>query len=212
MSTLPAWARPNPARAMKRPSWIARPNARPLSLVPPPPSSRPVEVPRSESFAPRAASVAPRLGSVAPAREGSVAPARRLSLVPALPDPRIAALEGAVAQLTAEIATLRQRVIEDSEPELVRLALTIAERVVGREISVDPELIASWVEEAIATLGARHAVTIAVSPDLASIVEGATVDASLPPGSCEVRDGARMIDVGARARIDAMTDALEVDR
>ncbi len=197
--TLPPWMRPNAARAVKQPSWITKPRAQEsvappsgrahLSLVPPAPREPTAPPPPST---PRARSVAPP----------------KLSLVPPLPDPRIAELEQSLAALAADLATYRKRVLEESEPDLVRLALTIAERIVAREITADPQLIVEWTREATEALGAKHAVVVAVSADLANAIDGAIVDPALPSGSCEVRDGARAIEVGARARMQAMTDAL----
>jgi len=151
--------------------------------------------------------------SEAPGSKPSVRPRSlppRLSLVPPPPDPRIAELEATVATLSDEIVALRMRALEESEPELVRLALEIAERIVGREIASDPAIVGAWAKEALRKLGDRHALVVAVSPDLAHAVEGAIVDGSLPRGSCEIRDGARTIELGQDARIQAMADVLEV--
>ncbi|MHB8197346.1 MAG: FliH/SctL family protein [Vulcanimicrobiaceae bacterium] len=58
----------------------------------------------------------------------------------------------------------RHKIVESAEPEIVKLALAVAERVVHRQISVEPEIVVENVRSAITRLLAREAVTVRVSP------------------------------------------------
>lgn len=123
-----------------------------------------------------------------------------------------------IARLASVLATVRARVLEEAEPEIVRLALAIAERVVGRELAADPRIVARWIEEGLASLPGPNEPTVAVAPDVAATLgedastRGAVlVDAALAPGSCELRDGPSVVAIGVRARLAALSDALGVD-
>lgn len=132
-----------------------------------------------------------------------------------------AALEDKLAQMTVRMARLHRDVLEASEPELVKLAMVIAERVVGRELAVDPALVVAWARESIRALGASDDVVIAVAPDVAANVPddawaelrpAATVraDPLLLEGTTEVRAPEGRIPSGAKARINAVAQALGV--
>ena len=58
-----------------------------------------------------------------------------------------------VAQTLEELGGLRKTLMQQSERQMVQLALTLARRVVQREISLDPELIAAMAHVAIEKLG-----------------------------------------------------------
>jgi flagellar assembly protein FliH len=134
-----------------------------------------------------------------------------------------AALAAHATSLAQSLATTHARVLEASEPELVRLALAIAQRVVGRELSVDPTIVTGWAREALACLATRDEGAVSVSPDVRERVSdddwmralggshAVNVDASLPPGSCVVGVGASTADASLATRFAAMRDALDGD-
>ncbi|OJY30257.1 MAG: hypothetical protein BGO98_26335 [Myxococcales bacterium 68-20] len=133
------------------------------------------------------------------------------------------ALREETARLAVELASVRARVLEESEPEIVRLAVTVASRIVGRELATDPALVLGWIREGFAALPGKEAVVVAVAPDIAAAIsrdalEGTAtaakvvVDDALRPGSCELREGATVVPIGAGERIAAISDALGVDR
>jgi flagellar biosynthesis/type III secretory pathway protein FliH len=129
-------------------------------------------------------------------------------------------LRKTTADLAETLATTRRRVLEASEGELVKLALVIAERVVGTQIALDPARIVSWAKEAIATLPARDALVVALSTDLAEqLPEGVwtdvtngrhtlEVDPSLPKGTCDVRAAVASVEVSAAARMAAVGETI----
>jgi hypothetical protein len=191
-----------------------------VSLVPAPPAGD--GAPPSSRSGPASrrpkASIHPLTASSPPRSAGSfqlIQTARDAELEAALGQ-----LRGEVARLAAALATVRAHVVEESEPEVVGLVLNVAERVVGRELALDPELLVSWVEEGLAALPRKEEITVAVAPDVAARIERereslgsprVVVDPALAVGTCELREGATTIEVGAAARMAAISDALGVD-
>ena len=58
-----------------------------------------------------------------------------------------------VAQTLEELGGLRQTLIQETERQMVQLALTLARRVVHREVTLDPELAAALAHVALERLG-----------------------------------------------------------
>jgi hypothetical protein len=182
---------------------------------------------RLSMSAPRLPSVPPNILSSKP--PGSASSAALLAHAHGSPSPMIASareveLEGEVGMLRGEIAKLesmlmsvKATVIEESEPEIVRLALAVAKRLVGREVTADKAILHRWIEEGTKALPNRGETTITASPDVAdqlgddSAPHEIETDASLPHGTCELREGEAMVSVGLDAKMAAMTDALGID-
>jgi flagellar assembly protein FliH len=132
-----------------------------------------------------------------------------------------ASLQGRIADMAVTMSRLRRDVLEASEPELVQLALSIAERVVGRELAADPSLLVAWAREAVQALAAKDEVVIALARDVASQVpakawkgtgleERVQIDPELGPGSIEVRVPEAVVAAGATARLTSVAQALGV--
>lgn len=129
----------------------------------------------------------------------------------------LAIAHAAVAEAQQARARAAEQTLEDAETELVKLALAIAERVVGRELATSPELIARWAREALAVSTFGEELVVAVSADVANAVEAShwedlapmlTTDASLPLSTCELRDGKTTITVGSSDRLDLVAEQL----
>jgi flagellar biosynthesis/type III secretory pathway protein FliH len=209
------WTRPSDAICARKPSWLA-----------PPPSKAPESRPRL-SVVP-----APRLASVAPPPSGPVVnEAAPISMAPRWEleerdetirelNAELETLRATAAGLAATLATAEKRMLEASEGELVKLAIVIAERVVGIATAADPALIAGWARDAIAALPAREVMVVAISSDLAASVPESTwaiatdgmhrleVDKTLPPATCEIRAGVASVEVSAAARMAAVGEAI----
>lgn len=135
---------------------------------------------------------------------------------------RIADLEALLAATVHDAARFRRRVLEESEPQVVRLAATVASRVCAREIVTEPALVAAWVQEGIEHLHGNDRIEIAVAPDIAEAIDVTSlrredgpaiemhVDPSLAPGSCELRGEFSRVDVSLRARLGAVTSAMGI--
>jgi len=159
--------------------------------------------------------------------------ATRLSLPPMTPPPApadaqlTAQLEAELEQTRAQLAEAlaeaeryRRQVLEASEHQLVELALVIAERVVGRELHADPQLVNRWAREGMQALVGQGPMTLLVSPDVKASLDAnpprtsasltIEVDETLPPASCRIRGALGAVDASLVARLDAVADALGV--
>jgi flagellar assembly protein FliH len=58
----------------------------------------------------------------------------------------------------------RRTIVESAEPELVRLAMAIAERIVHEQIAIDPNVVVEGVRHALMRLIGREVVTLRVNP------------------------------------------------
>jgi flagellar assembly protein FliH len=124
-----------------------------------------------------------------------------------------------VAQTLEELGSLRKTLMQQSERQMVQLALTLARRVVQREISLDPELIAAMAHVAIKKLGVSNPSTIRLHPDDYTVVardgdrwSGSNVsvvpDASIARGGCMVESDFGNIDASLDRQFDEMARAL----
>jgi len=133
---------------------------------------------------------------------------------PAYPDLREenAALKAQLAQVAVALAAVRAETLASCEPELVRLAVAIAERVTARELATDPSLLIDWAREGLAALAATDGLVVAIAPDVAeSVPEEAwkrlgephllEVDPALPASSCELRAGGGRVPIAHDARL-----------
>ena len=66
--------------------------------------------------------------------------------------------------LLAGIRESRRDVMETAEPEIVRLAMAIAERIVHEQIAIDPNVVIGNVRNALTRLVSREVVTLRVNP------------------------------------------------
>jgi hypothetical protein len=190
------WMTPGAPRVAK-PSWLRLAVPEAPEPAPPPVEVIPSVPPRSV----RQPSLPP------PPSSRRVPPAQIQTTREVELESEVVQLHDELQRVLAESASMRARVMEESEPAIVALALAIAKRVVGREIEGDPALLHAWVREARGLLPSGE---VFVASDVE--MEGATTDASLAAGSAEVRDGASTIAVGVDARMAAMADALGVER
>jgi hypothetical protein len=198
-----------------RPSWIARKG---LSTRPPSPSIAPLP-PLPTSI--EALDEAPPIVTVPPPP-----PPAAVDLMAAAAFAQLAAenaaLKEQIADMTATMSTLRREVMAASEGELVELALSLSERVVGRELQSDPVLVVAWAQEAIDALGAKDDVVIATARDVRERVPAdawaaiglehrVQTDAQLGPGVVEVRTPEGTVVTGAAARLAAVSHALGIE-
>lgn len=63
------------------------------------------------------------------------------------------------------IHNLRNRIIRESEDELIKLVILVARKVILREITQDRSILAGVVQNALAGLSAREEITVRINPD-----------------------------------------------
>jgi flagellar assembly protein FliH len=119
-----------------------------------------------------------------------------------------------------ELTTVRAEMIRQTERQMVHLALAIARRIVGREVSLDPDLLLAMARVALERLGDTARVTIRLHPDDFA-ASGATrvsestgsnvtmvADPRLSRGACRVESDMGLLDVGIDAQLQAVGRAL----
>jgi Flagellar assembly protein FliH len=104
----------------------------------------------------------------------------------------VQALEQAVVLLAAE----RERVLSDTAGQLAQLAVLIARRVIGRELSLDPSLVRGLVKEGIEALGQHDRVTIRLGNGFAPVREQLEEDLRSSGARLDVRFDAALEDYG----------------
>jgi len=119
----------------------------------------------------------------------------------------------------------RHRLVASAEPELARLAIKIAERLVGEELKTNPETILGIVRLSLHGIGDREMVSLRVNPadydqvvavrsEFEKMIEGlkkfeVVVDAAIDPGGCAIETNLGNIDARLNTRIAALTAGLE---
>lgn len=212
-----------PPKSGPVPSWMAPRNDRVGSRSPLRGASEPPRARLLSERAPTPSTSAPAILSLE-APEGM---ALRAPRTPSIPPPvhiecgDCAALRAEAETLAAErdalaaeLRDVRRTTLLECEHDLVRLALAVAERVVGRELKSDPTLFATWAREAIDALAGSKEITVAVAADVEQVTRGAdfgatvVVDTSLKDGTCAVHAEPGHATVSAEARIRAVAEAL----
>lgn len=216
-SIAPWCVRPDDAPRNSRPPWM---ESAPSAAVQAP-AEQAVEEPLDEAAEP----MVPASVHLALVETHAALQARHEALVAehAALNERRQQLVAANDALARDAETVRERVLAESVPEMVRLACAVATRVVGGELLTDPAIVVGWVREAVAALGDREAVTVSVAPDIAASIpseewsdalgsdRSPAVDASLAPGAISVRSGASTVHVSAAARFAAVAADLHAD-
>jgi hypothetical protein len=200
MSVKAAWMTPGQSKIAK-PSWLRfQPVSVPVETPPPPP----IEVIAAPSMPPLRTPSIP----APPPSSRRLPPAQIQTMREIELESEVMQLHTELQRVMGENENMRARVIEESEPAILALAMAIAKRVVGRELSTEPTLIHAWIREA---QGLMPNGAVFVAADIDGVPES-VVDPLLASGTAEVRDDASAIAVGADARLAAMADALGVDQ
>jgi flagellar assembly protein FliH len=177
------------------------------SLLPPDPNARRSERPPPSARQPSAAQN-PQIVEVLEPQAATVDPAL------------VQALEDAVLLLAGE----RERVLSETAGQIAQLAVLIARRVIGRELTLDPSLVRGLVREGIEALGQHDRVTIRlgtgfgqmqerIEQDLRSSVERLDVrfDPTLEVYGCLVETELGQVDESIESRLATLLQALTPD-
>jgi flagellar biosynthesis/type III secretory pathway protein FliH len=135
-------------------------------------------------------------------------------------------LEG-LQQLLAELESLQSRACHDLENELVHLALGVARRIVGREVQVDPQVVAGIIRDALSRVEHAEQITIRMNPAdmdcLAELKPGILdsladagrarfeADASVSSGGCRIESDSGDIDARIEQRFQIVEDAFQAE-
>ena len=73
--------------------------------------------------------------------------------------------------IVRELIELRKKMIRELEPQVVCLAVSIARKILGKELSDDPDRIAGMAKEALMRLERTGQITIKINPTLYDLFE-----------------------------------------
>lgn len=123
---------------------------------------------------------------------------------------------------------LRDKVMRESEDELVRLIMIVARKVILREVAQDRRILAEVVQAAIADISGRDEITIHLNPDdYAQVSAGREgffrkeavtermqfkTDPSVLPGSCRIDTDMGTIDASIDSQLDEIFRRLQEER
>jgi flagellar assembly protein FliH len=125
-----------------------------------------------------------------------------------------------MAQTVEELERLKTSLVHQTERQVVQLALALARRVVLRELTLDPDLIAAIAHVALERLSDGSPATIRLHPEDYAVVAGrrgnqwAGADVSVVPdpalarGGCVVESGFGVIDASVDAQLGELAAAL----
>ncbi len=140
---------------------------------------------------------------------------------------RLDALLKSLAQQLSDLEHLQRRACRDLENEMVRLALDVARKVVGREVQTDVETVAGIVREAVNRVEHAENITLRMNPaDLQRLAElrprlseelaadgrvRFEADASISSGGCRLESDSGDIDARLEARFKIVEAAFEAE-
>ena len=110
-----------------------------------------------------------------------------------------------------QLALHRAKIPREAEPELVRLSMAIARRIMRRELTVDPESLLGLLTAGLEKIESAEAHRVRVSPEhastVAALLEGSarpievTSEPGLPVGSVIFETSRGSIDVGMETQL-----------
>lgn len=131
----------------------------------------------------------------------------------------------AVGVLAAELERLAPRDAARAATAITRLALVVAEQVLGRAVAIDPGLLVEIIERAASAINGSPTARVILSPTVRPIVEDAWIarhgtaylgkrwvfeaDPSLPPGGCRLVYEHGFVDASIEAQIEEIERAIE---
>ncbi len=131
----------------------------------------------------------------------------------------------ALAAACNEINGLKEKILQRSSDDMLRLVLAIAERVVNAELSVNEEVIARTVQQAISVAVSADEFRIKVNPEDLQVVQERkplfvaslsglshiefVADVSVTRGGCILESPLGRVDATLEAQYDAITKTLE---
>jgi flagellar assembly protein FliH len=124
-----------------------------------------------------------------------------------------------LAQAVKQLADIRPRLCKEAEADLLRLALAIAQRILHRELNVDPTALQALVKLSLDRLGRQDEIRVRVNPSLADSVRtilgkvssrpiNVSPDSSLEAGSLIFETTRGQLDVSLHSQLDEIERGL----
>lgn len=161
---------------------------------------------------------------VAPPKAPSMPPPKRPDtlfdeLIPRADEEAVKLIGDAVHSLVAA----RTAMLRDSEKEVVELARVIAERVIARELALDPRIVQGLVREGLSALSAGDQVRVKLGPFFVEVKDeicavilrtGVQADVEIDPSvgayGCVIETAWGSVDESVEQRLRAMLERLSV--
>ncbi len=204
---------------------VGRPSARSRGVIAsdgPADPSRPAVAPESGGGIGRPSSSARGAGEL---RAERIAAARGYTDGLARGQAELAAAVAATGALAEELERLAPRDVGRAALAISRLALVVAERILGRAIAIDPDLLVSIVERAASAINGSPTARVILAPQVRPHVEAAWIavhgtaylgkrwifedDPSLSPGGCRLVYEHGFVDASLEAQIEEIGRAID---
>ena len=123
-------------------------------------------------------------------------------------------------QTLEELTQVRAQMIQQTERQMVQLAIAIARRVIQREVTLDADLLIAMARVAMERLGETAQVKVRLHPDDYEAAGAARVaqlagsnvmilaDAHLSRGGCRIESDMGILDAGVNAQLQEIARAL----
>jgi flagellar assembly protein FliH len=137
----------------------------------------------------------------------------------------LAAAFDEVREVYKQVLAERQKILDAVEPQVARLALKVAEKIIGQEVKASGDSVVGVVRQAMAGLGTREEVKIRIHPHdypavdenrkaLERLVEGLKLlevvsDPRIEQGSCVLETNLGNVDARISVQLEALAQAFE---
>lgn len=133
---------------------------------------------------------------------------------------RVSEIRGQLAATIEEISALSNEITNQVEPQLVELALAVAKRIVGREVTIDREIALTLVKVSLAKLHNRAVAEVHLNPEDFNFVEThrekldfrgsleLVEDKSISVGGCLIHTETGDIDARIESQFDEIAHGL----
>ncbi|OQY19100.1 MAG: hypothetical protein B6I36_05080 [Desulfobacteraceae bacterium 4572_35.1] len=137
---------------------------------------------------------------------------------------KLASATRSLAAACSEITSLKEKMLQRSSDDMLRLVFVIAERVINTEISIDREIVARTVQQAIQAAVSAEEFRIKVNPEDMQVVQERkplfiaslsglsniefVADPSITSGGCILESPLGRVDATIEAQLDAITYTL----
>lgn len=85
---------------------------------------------------------------------------------------QFSAMMAEAKNLFSQLVEERRSILESVEPELAKLSVDIARKIIGQELTANPDMVMGVIREALGNIKNREQVTIKVHPDDLEMVKG----------------------------------------
>ena len=130
----------------------------------------------------------------------------------------------ALAAAAEEISRLRESLAKNSSQDMLRLVMAVSEQIIRREVSADPQIIISIIENALHSSVRTDQYRIRINPaDLENVTQkkplflasisglknlSIETDASISPGGCRIDSDLGDVDATIETQLEAIRQAL----